>query len=83
LAFLEIPVGVPQHGILKDQGFSYYYVTVREKQTKTIYTALSSLNGNADLYVKFIDNPSKKNMEEWSKPSLTDYNFKSTCCFQQ
>ena len=39
---------------------------------------LSSLKGNADLYVKFIDTPQRSHPDDWPVPTTTDYLYKST-----
>ena len=36
------------------------------------------MKGNADLYVKYIDNPQKSNPEEWDLPNAKEYLYKST-----
>ena len=49
-------VGQPQHNVVKDGSFNYYYLVVREKtinDNQQIMAVLSSMKGNADLYVSF------------------------------
>ena len=46
-------VGVPQHDIVKEGGYSYYYLNVRQGKTEEIYSVLDSVSGNTDLYVRF------------------------------
>ena len=49
----KLTFGVPQHDVVKDGSFNYYYMIVREGKQKQIYAVLNSLSGNADLYVNF------------------------------
>jgi hypothetical protein len=76
-------VGVPQHDIIKHGEFNYYYLIVREGKTKQIYGVLNSLAGNADLYVRFQENPHSKSPENWLAPSSSEYSMKSTELFKQ
>ena len=65
-------VGQPQHNAVKDGTFHYYYLNVKKKNIKenqNIVAVLSSLKGNADLYVKYIDTPQSSNPEEWELPN--------------
>lgn len=53
-------VGQPQHNVVKDGSFNYYYLIVRENtlhDNQQIMAVLSSMKGNADLYVNFLDTP--------------------------
>jgi len=52
-------------------------VTVRENKTQVLYSTLSSLHGNADLYVSLVDNPASTAPENWARPTLKDYVKKS------
>ncbi len=49
----QLVIGMPQHDIVKQGEFNYYYIIVRENKTKQIYAVLNSLSGNADLYVRY------------------------------
>ena len=52
----SVIVGQPQHNVVKDGSFNYYYLVVREKtinDNQQIMAVLSSMKGNADLYVSF------------------------------
>ena len=53
-------------------------MTVRENKTEVLYSTLSSLYGNADLYVSLEDNPQSSAPENWERPTLQDYVMKSS-----
>jgi glyceraldehyde-3-phosphate dehydrogenase/erythrose-4-phosphate dehydrogenase len=56
----QVVIGQPQHNVVKDGTYNYYYLTVKQsslREGQKIVSVLSSTKGNADLYVKFIDTP--------------------------
>lgn len=74
-------VGQPQHNVVKDGSFNYYYMTVKEstlQQGQNIMAVLSSMKGNADLYIGFKDTPQGSNPDTWEVPNQNDYVYKST-----
>eukprot|EP00347_Sterkiella_histriomuscorum_P008919 403343241 len=79
----KLTFGVPQHDVVKDGSFNYYYMIVREGKQKQIYAVLNSLSGNADLYVNFQDNPQNSSPEKWRLPTSSQYIIKSTEVLKQ
>lgn len=79
----QLLAGTPQHGVVRNGNFNYYYLIVREskilKNNMQIYSMLNSMSGNADLYVQLKSNPYKTSPEQWqdSLPTSTDYLIKS------
>ena len=76
-----IILGQPQHNSVKDGTFNYYYLTLKEKDivdNQQIVAVLSSMKGNADLYMNYIDTPQRNNPEEWDLPTQKEYMYKST-----
>jgi hypothetical protein len=69
--------GLSQHGSSENLGFAYYYLVVKKSTFKTINTVLTSFHGESDLYIELNDITYNKNSNEWKKPSLNDYKFKS------
>ena len=69
--------------MVKQGDFIYYYLIAREGKTKQIYGVLNSLTGNADLYVRFQDNPHIQPPEQWLGPSESEYALKSTELLKQ
>lgn len=55
-------------------------MTIKESsilEGQQIVAVLSSVKGNADLYVKFIDTPQRSNPNEWDTPNTKEYLYKS------
>ncbi|CDW91451.1 UNKNOWN [Stylonychia lemnae] len=73
----KVVVGVPQHDIVKKDGFNYYYLVVTQYKVEQVYAVLNSLIGKAMIYVNFQDNPQNKAPDEWNLPTTSRYAMRS------
>lgn len=77
----QIYIGQPVHRVVKDGQYQNYYLTVKKSSItgqNNMVAVLTSMKGNADVYVKFQETPQSSNPNEWDTPNELEYAYKST-----
>lgn len=69
---------MPQHDSVMTNEYNYYYLNVKKDKQKDIYAVLSTLTGNADLFVSFEPSPSTNDIRTWKMPTERNNVMKST-----
>lgn len=74
----HLTFGMPQHDSVELGEYNYYYLNVKKDKQKDIYAVLSTLTGNADIYVTFEPSPATNDIRTWKKPTEKNNVLKST-----